>query len=77
MPTFETNLSQTTWYVDLDIICKNGNRCEKTADGGYNLDLVVEYWPQRWLNLGLIISVFIFISAFVFFLYLLYAKKID
>jgi hypothetical protein len=75
MPTFETNLSQTTWYVDVQNICQGTDRCEKTADGGYNLDLVVEYWPQRWLNLGLIFSSFVFIIAFITFLFLIYVSK--
>ena len=45
------------WYVDVPELCKDGNKaCTKNEDGSYDIELVVEFWPQRWFYLGLLIS---------------------
>ncbi|WP_412732156.1 hypothetical protein [Minisyncoccus archaeiphilus] len=45
------------WYVDVPELCKDGNKaCTKNEDGSYDMELVVEFWPQRWFYLGLLIS---------------------
>ena len=30
--------------------------CTRNADGSYDIELVIEFWPQRWFYLGLLIS---------------------
>jgi len=30
--------------------------CVRNADGSYNLEMVIEFTPQRWFYLGLLIS---------------------
>jgi len=30
--------------------------CTKNADGSYDMEMVVEFFPQRWFYLGLLIS---------------------
>jgi|GEM_PF-3278989 len=45
------------WYVDVPELCKEGNKaCKKNDDGSYDIEMVVEFWPQRWFYLGLLIS---------------------
>lgn len=45
------------WYVDPAELCKDDNpACSRNADGSYNLELVAEFFPQRWFYLGLLIS---------------------
>lgn len=45
------------WYVDVPELCKDDNKaCTKNEDGSYDMELVVEFWPQRWFYLGLLIS---------------------
>ena len=44
------------WYVDTEDLCVKQQRCTKNADGSYDLEMTIEFWPQRWFYLGLIIS---------------------
>lgn len=44
------------WYVDTDDLCVNQQHCTKNADGSYDLEMTIEFWPQRWFYLGLLIS---------------------
>jgi len=57
-----------SWVVDTDKICaptspqsspqtgEEASLCVKNADGTYDLELVVEFWPQRLFYIGLGIS---------------------
>ena len=50
-----------SWVIDVDEVCKVESDkvesfCVKNADGTYDFELVVEFWPQRLFYLGLIIS---------------------
>lgn len=45
------------WHVDPEELCKNGNRaCVKHADGSYDMEMVIEFFPQRWFYIGLLVS---------------------
>jgi len=45
------------WYVDTIELCKNNNSaCKINEDGSYDIEMVAEFWPQRWFYLGLLIS---------------------
>jgi hypothetical protein len=51
------------WYIDTPSLCGassttgNGTAlCTKNPDGSYDMNLVIEFWPQRYFYLGLIIS---------------------
>ncbi len=44
------------WYVDVPTICAQPDSCRLNADGTYDMDMTVEYWPQRWLTLGVLVS---------------------
>ena len=47
---------QNAWYVDVDKICSDQSSCSQNSDGTHNIELVVEFTPQRWFIRGLIIS---------------------
>ncbi len=53
---FELDGFLNGWYVDVDKYCKAQGLCTKNANGSYDMDLVIEFWPQRWFYVGLIIS---------------------
>jgi hypothetical protein len=53
---FKLNDFENGWYVDIDQLCKQQKLCNKNPDGSYNLQLEVEFLPQRWFYAGLIIS---------------------
>lgn len=40
------------WWVDLPALCARPGLCRTNADGSIDLELVVEFWPQRLLTLG-------------------------
>jgi hypothetical protein len=45
------------WIIDPKEICSRETACVTNADGSYNMELVLEFWPQRVLYLGLFITV--------------------
>lgn len=48
------------WYVDPVTMCGTAGAlkagCTLNPDGSYNIEMVIEFWPQRWFYLGSIIS---------------------
>jgi hypothetical protein len=44
------------WFVDTDELCRAKHLCVQNPDGSYDIDMVIEFWPQRWFYLGLFIS---------------------
>ncbi len=45
-----------SWLLDVEKICYQNSSCKKNSDGSYDLEVVVEFWPQRLFYLGLFIS---------------------
>lgn len=57
------------WLIDPNDLCiKNPEYCVKNTDGTYDIVLVLEFWPQRLIYFGGIISV-AFFSAYLFIIY--------
>ncbi len=45
------------WYVEPEKLCADGSAaCTRNSDGSYNMSMVVEFFPQRWFYLGLLVS---------------------
>ncbi len=55
------------WIIDPEEICEkknygsqdekgSGGPCVRNSDGSYDLELVIEFWPQRLFHLGALIS---------------------
>jgi hypothetical protein len=44
------------WYIDTDAYCREQNLCTRNEDGSYDMHLVIEFWPQRWFYIGLVVS---------------------
>jgi len=53
---YKLNGFLNAWYVDTEELCQNNSACVKNSDGSYDIEMVIEFWPQRWFYLGLIIS---------------------
>lgn len=53
---YKLNGFLNAWYVDVDDWCVHRALCKENPDGTYDMDLVIEFWPQRWLYFGLLIS---------------------
>jgi hypothetical protein len=53
---YEVNLATNGWYVDINTYCKQKNLCTQNPDGSYDIELTLEFFPQRWFYLGLLIS---------------------
>lgn len=46
-----------SWVIDTDKICEETpEKCIKNADGTYDMEMVVEFWPQRLFYVGVGIS---------------------
>lgn len=53
---FKVNDYGNSWWIDVDELCKQRKFCTQNADGSYDIEMVIEFWPQRWFYLGLLIS---------------------
>ncbi|MDO8492286.1 MAG: hypothetical protein Q7S34_01435 [bacterium] len=53
---FKLNGFLNGWYFDTQKYCEMENLCTKNPDGSYNVELVLEFFPQRWFYIGLLIS---------------------
>ncbi len=53
---FLINNFQNGWYVSPDAFCDKSETCQKNSDGTYDFDLILEFTPQRWFYVGIIIS---------------------
>ena len=55
-----------SWTIDVNKICNDGLKCVRNADGSYDFELVIEFWPQRLYYLGLAISLTTLISCLLY-----------
>jgi hypothetical protein len=53
---FKLNDFQNGWYVDTSELCDRQKLCQQNPDGSYDLDLVAEFYPRRYFNVGLLVS---------------------
>lgn len=53
---FAINGTMNGWYIDPGALCQANQGCIKNADGSYDMELLIEYVPQRWLYAGLLVS---------------------
>jgi hypothetical protein len=44
------------WYVDTKDLCELQHLCTQSPDGSYDIEMQIEFWPQRWFYLGLLVS---------------------
>ncbi len=52
---FELNELMNGWYIDPNKLCKP-KICERNPDGTFNINLIINFEPQKWMNIGLVIS---------------------
>jgi hypothetical protein len=45
------------WYVDTNLICNQESKCIKNSDGTYDIEMTIEFTPQRWFYLGSVITI--------------------
>ena len=67
------------WYLDAGILCSEQQSpgkitiakpgCTKNPDGTYDLNLIVEFSPQRYFYVGLIVSVTTLIACIWYLIY--------
>ena len=70
-----------SWVIDTDKICAPSSSqpspragegesfCVKNADGTYDMELIVEFWPQRLFYIGMGISGFTLFGCLVYLVY--------
>lgn len=50
-----------SWLVNVNSICQKRPHCKKNQDGTFDFEVVIEFWPERLLYLGLYISIATFL----------------
>jgi hypothetical protein len=68
------------WYIDPIKLCTDENGkvregCKLNADGSYDIEMIIEFTPQRWFYVGLIISVTTLVSCIIYLLYSSYKSR--
>ncbi|MDH4330668.1 MAG: hypothetical protein OEV93_03900 [Candidatus Moranbacteria bacterium] len=58
------------WRVDSSEICEN-TKCQKNNDGTVDLNLTIEFWPQRWYHLGILVTL---VSLGLVLIFLIYSR---
>lgn len=54
---FELNGFLNGWFIEPEEVCKNKNTaCVENIDGSYDIEMIIEFSPQRWFHFGLLIS---------------------
>ncbi|KKS96085.1 MAG: hypothetical protein UV73_C0012G0113 [Candidatus Gottesmanbacteria bacterium GW2011_GWA2_43_14] len=64
-----------SWIIDPEKICKNNGFCKINDDGSYDLEMVIEFWPQRLFYLGLGISGMTLLLCLIYLIYDFIYKK--
>lgn len=72
---FKLNDFLNAWYVDLDTFCKKEQKCVRNKDGSYDMEMVIEFWPQRWFYVGVVISGITFAACIIYLLKTWMVKK--
>lgn len=57
------------WYIDVDNYCRENNLCIENTDGSYDIEMVVEFFPQRWFYMGFVISSIAFTLSLLYLLF--------
>lgn len=52
----EANGYANSWIIDPVEICRDNNKCIKNDDGSYDIEFVIEFWPQRLVYIGLAVA---------------------
>ncbi|NJK71519.1 MAG: hypothetical protein HC932_04720 [Thermales bacterium] len=64
------------WYIDpTDVCLKYIDSCSLRPDGSYDIEMVIEFWPQRIFNLGLVVSSATLLSIVIYIGYSYWRKK--
>jgi len=58
-----------SWTIDPTEVCRGNDNCTRNADGSYNIELVVEFWPQRLFFLGLIVVYCVLLGSIIYFIF--------
>lgn len=45
-----------SWWIDLETLEKEG-KVQKNADGSYNLEMIIEFWPQKMFWVGFFVTI--------------------
>lgn len=69
---FKLNDFENGWYIDVDKLCKQQQHCKQNEDGTYDIELIAEFTPQRWLYVGEAVSGFTLLTCLA---YLVWAAR--
>lgn len=61
-----TTSNYNKWSLDPDNLCNDSEKCKINPDGSYDLEMVLEFKPQRFLYLGLYIGGITFVVCIVY-----------
>lgn len=64
-----------SWDINPEDICFDKVNCFKNADGSYDMELVVEFWPQKAFYAGLFISGATFAGCLLYIGYDFYRRR--
>ena len=66
-----------SWIIDSHEICMNDNKdfCKKNSDGSFDIDFIVEFWPQRMFLVGIGFTLLVVLAFLGYMIYLMSIKN--
>jgi hypothetical protein len=58
-----------SWIIDAENVCAGQKQCTRNPDGSYDLELVLEYWPQQLVYIGMFLSVLTLVLCMLYVAY--------
>jgi hypothetical protein len=75
MSHFKANNFSNSWIFDTKEICEETSNCFKRSDGSFDIEVVLEFWPQRLFIISTLISGFALIISILYLLSLLLIRR--
>jgi hypothetical protein len=72
---YELNDYANGWYINTYKLCRQEKLCKINSDGSYNLNLEIEFTPQRYFDVGMIISVLTLMGCVVYLCRFYYVRS--
>jgi len=55
-----------SWVIDSAKVCSGNSKCLKNPDGSFDMEFVVEFWPQKMYYLGVLVSGITLLGCIIF-----------
>lgn len=66
---YKLNGLVNAWYINPIDLCNSNEGCKINSDGSYDINIIIEFYPQRFVYLGFLITFITLLGVGGYFLY--------